>query len=192
MKGMRPAKNAPAGLSDQALTQIDQRTLWRDPRGSAYALPWCVKKSEIASARVPECSHAVITLCPAGDSALRSECCACSRRISASIVRARSVARQFFETRLTEDVFKRKDFDIVKLDALVLDARKAYHQRQDAVSAHLAVDILQGEGVFDKIKFVDFYRYWSVPLEELYALLKERGAMVASVRYGPFHKLSHQ
>jgi len=83
---------------------------------------------------------------------------------------------QFFETRLTEDVFKRKDFDIVKLDALVLDARKAYHQRQDAVSAHLAVDILQGEGVFDKIKFVDFYRYWSVPLEELYALLKERGA----------------
>jgi amino acid adenylation domain-containing protein len=82
---------------------------------------------------------------------------------------------QFFETRLTEEVFKRKDFDVVKLDALVLDARKAYHRRQDAVSCHLAVDILQGDGVFDEIRFVDFYRYWSVSLEELYAVLKERG-----------------
>ena len=83
---------------------------------------------------------------------------------------------QFFETRLTEDVFKRKDFDVVKLDALVLDARKAYHHRPDAVSCHLAVDILQGDGVFDEIQFVDFYRYWSVPLEDLYAELEKRGA----------------
>ena len=83
---------------------------------------------------------------------------------------------QLFETRLTEDVFKRKDFDVVKLDALVLEARKAYHHRPDAVSCHLAVDILQGDGVFDEIQFVDFYRYWSVPLEELYAELMERGA----------------
>jgi amino acid adenylation domain-containing protein len=82
---------------------------------------------------------------------------------------------QFFETRLTEEVFKRKDFDVGKLDALVLEARKAYHQRQDAVSCHLPVDILQGDGVFDEIHFVDFYRYWSVSLEEVYALLKERG-----------------
>jgi thioesterase domain-containing protein/acyl carrier protein len=82
---------------------------------------------------------------------------------------------QFFETRLTEEVFKRKDFDVVKLDDLVLEARKAYHQREDAVSCHLSVDILQGDGVFDEIQFVDFYRYWSVPLEELYVLLKERG-----------------
>ena len=82
---------------------------------------------------------------------------------------------QFFETRLTEEVFKRKDFDVVKLDSLVLEARKAYHQRPDAVSCHLPVDVLQGEGVFDEIQFVDFYRYWSVPLEQLYAELKERG-----------------
>ena len=83
---------------------------------------------------------------------------------------------QFFETRLTEEVFKRKDFDVVKLDDLVLEARKAYHQREDAVSCHLPVDILQGDGVFDEIQFVDFYRYWSVPLEELYAELQARGA----------------
>lgn len=83
---------------------------------------------------------------------------------------------QFFETRLTEDVFKRKDFDVVKIDALVLEARKAYHQRQDAVSCHLDVDILKADGIFNEIKFVDFYRYWSVPLEQLYAELKDRGA----------------
>ena len=83
---------------------------------------------------------------------------------------------QFFETRLTEDVFKRKDFDVVRLDALVLEARKAYHHRPDAVSCHLAGDILKGDGIFDEIQFVDFYRYWSVPLDELYAELKKRGA----------------
>ncbi len=82
---------------------------------------------------------------------------------------------QFFETRLTEEVFNRDDFDVAKIDDLVLEARKAYHHRKDAVSCHLAVDILQGDGVFDEIKFVDFYRYFSVPLEELYAVLKERG-----------------
>ena len=83
---------------------------------------------------------------------------------------------QFFETRLTEEVFKHKDFDVVKLDALVLEARKAYHKREDAVSCHLSVDILQEDETFDEIQFVDFYRYWSVPLEELYAELKARGA----------------
>jgi acyl carrier protein len=80
---------------------------------------------------------------------------------------------QFFETRLTEDVFKRKDFDVAKLDALVLEARKAYHRREDAVSCHLEVDIFRGDGVFDDIQFVDFYRYWSVPLAEMHAFLQK-------------------
>lgn len=83
---------------------------------------------------------------------------------------------QFFETRLTEEVFQRKDFDMAKLDALVLEVRKAYHQREDAVSRHLAVNAIRGDGVLDEIRFVDFYRYWSVPLEELYAYLREKGA----------------
>lgn len=82
---------------------------------------------------------------------------------------------QFFETRLTEDVFRRDDFDVVRLDALVLEARKAYHQRQDAVSCHVALDVLHGDGTLDDIQFVDFFRYWSVPLEELYATLHQHG-----------------
>jgi amino acid adenylation domain-containing protein len=81
---------------------------------------------------------------------------------------------QFFETRLTEEVFRREDFDVAKLDALILEARKAYHQREDAVSCHLPVDIPRDEGVLDEIHFVDFYRYWSTPLDEMYAYLRER------------------
>ena len=81
---------------------------------------------------------------------------------------------QFFETRLTEEVFQREDFDVAKLDDLVLEARKAYHRREDAVSCHLEVDIFRDDGVFRDIQFVDFYRYWSVPLAELHAFLRQR------------------
>jgi len=81
---------------------------------------------------------------------------------------------QFFETRLTEEVFQREDFDVAKLDDLVLEARKAYHRRDDAVSCHLEVDIFSDDGVFRDIQFVDFYRYWSVPLAELHAYLRQR------------------
>ncbi len=81
---------------------------------------------------------------------------------------------QFFETRLTEEVFQREDFDVANLDALVLEARKAYHRRADAVSCHLEVDIFRDDGVFRDIQFIDFYRYWSVPLAELHAYLRQR------------------
>ncbi len=81
---------------------------------------------------------------------------------------------QFFETRLTEEVFQREDFDVAKLDDLVLEARKAYHRREDAVSCHLEVDIFRDDGVFRDIQFVDFYRYWSAPLAEMHAYLRQR------------------
>ena len=81
---------------------------------------------------------------------------------------------QFFETRLTADVFQREDFRVEKLDALVLEARKEYHQRPDAVACHLDVEVFRGDGVFDYIQFVDFYRYWSAPLAEMHEFLRER------------------
>src|SRR5438445_5760758 len=80
---------------------------------------------------------------------------------------------QFFETRLTEEVFQREDFDVAKLDALVLEARKAYHRRADAVSCHLEVDIFRDDEVLEDVQFVDFYRYWSVPLAEVHAFLRQ-------------------
>jgi amino acid adenylation domain-containing protein len=83
---------------------------------------------------------------------------------------------QFFETRLTEDVFRGGDFAPDRIDALVLQARKAYHQREDAVSAHVALDVLHGDTGLDDVEFVDFYRYFSVSLQELYATLHRHGA----------------
>ena len=70
---------------------------------------------------------------------------------------------QFFETRLTEEVFKRDDYDPARLDALVAEARKEYHRREDAVSRYLDVDAFRSDSVFEEVKFIDFYRYWSVP-----------------------------
>jgi len=81
---------------------------------------------------------------------------------------------QFFETRLTADVFQRDDFHADKLDALILEARKAYHHRQDAVASYLDVDVFRDEGIFSQIQFIDFYRYWSVPLAEMHDFLRTR------------------
>ena len=79
---------------------------------------------------------------------------------------------QFFETRLTEEVFKRDDYDPARLDALVAEARKEYHRREDAVSRYLDVDAFRNDFVFEEVKFIDFYRYWSVPLEDMLEFLK--------------------
>ena len=79
---------------------------------------------------------------------------------------------QFFETRLTEEVFKRDDYDPARLDALIAEARKEYHRREDAVSRYLDVDAFRSDSVFEEVKFIDFYRYWSVPLEDMLDFLK--------------------
>jgi amino acid adenylation domain-containing protein len=79
---------------------------------------------------------------------------------------------QFFETRLTEEVFKRDDYDPSRLDALVTEARVEYHRREDAVSRYLDVDVFRSDSIFEEVKFIDFYRYWSVPLEDMLEFLK--------------------
>ena len=81
---------------------------------------------------------------------------------------------QFFETRLTPDLFKSGPVTCGAIDAMVTEARKAYHRTDDAVSALLDVDVFQDDAVFDQIKFVDFYRYCDVPLDELYRYLYQR------------------
>lgn len=79
---------------------------------------------------------------------------------------------QFFETRLTEEIFKRDDYDPAHLDTLVIEARKEYHRREDAVSRYLDVDIFRNDSVFEEVKFIDFYRYWSVSLEDMLEFLQ--------------------
>ncbi|MHC5028000.1 MAG: amino acid adenylation domain-containing protein, partial [Planctomycetota bacterium] len=82
---------------------------------------------------------------------------------------------QFFETRLTGDLFTDLTIDNAFIDAQVLDARKAAHRADDAVRRLLAdTGLFDDESVFDEVQFVDFYRYCDVDLDELYAYLDER------------------
>ena len=81
---------------------------------------------------------------------------------------------QFFETRLTEDLFLGDEIDAHRIDEVVLEARKAYHRVDDAVSRHLDVEAIQDGAIFDRVRFIDFYRYCDVSLSEMMDYLDER------------------
>jgi amino acid adenylation domain-containing protein len=81
---------------------------------------------------------------------------------------------QFFETRLTSELFTDLSVTSEQIDANVLDARKAYHRVDDAVRRHLDTSVFEDDSVFDRVRFVDFYRYVDVDLDELYAYLDHR------------------
>lgn len=81
---------------------------------------------------------------------------------------------QFFETRLTENLFLDGRFDPQAVDTAVLEARKRYHQTQDATTRCLDTSNFQNNAIFDDIQFIDFYRYWDASLEELYTYLADR------------------
>ena len=81
---------------------------------------------------------------------------------------------QFFETRLTEELFRQEDVDIAKIDETILNARKAYHQVDDAVKKLLDTSMFEDESVFEKIQFVDYYRYTDVSLAEMLDYLDKR------------------
>lgn len=85
---------------------------------------------------------------------------------------------QFFETRLTEQIFTRPDFDVAQVDETILQARKAYHRVDDAVNRLLDVEVFSDDAVFERVRFVDFYRYCEVALDEVYRYLEERVAWV--------------
>ena len=81
---------------------------------------------------------------------------------------------QFFETRLTEELFWDDTLDTTKIDDTILEARKLYHRESDAVKRLLDVSAFGNDVVFEKVQFVDFYRYSDVSLEELLAYLKDK------------------
>ncbi|MFK7806517.1 MAG: phosphopantetheine-binding protein, partial [Saprospiraceae bacterium] len=81
---------------------------------------------------------------------------------------------QFFETRLTEELFRKDDVDIDKIDEAILNARKAYHQVDDAVKELLDTSMFADESVFEKIQFVDYYRYTDVSLSEMLEYLDQK------------------
>ena len=81
---------------------------------------------------------------------------------------------QFFETRLTEELFTSPAIDPAQIDQVVLNARKAYHRVEDAVSQCLDVEFLRQDETFDRVRYLDFYRYCPVDLDEMYAYLDQR------------------
>lgn len=80
---------------------------------------------------------------------------------------------QFFETRLTPEVFQDPNFNVEEIDRSILAARKAYHRRDDVISRELDVDAFRSDALFEDIQFIDFYRYCDVALGDLYAFLDQ-------------------
>ena len=85
---------------------------------------------------------------------------------------------QFFETRLTEELFWDDDLDTTKIDQTILEARKLYHQESDAVKKLLDTSMFDDDETFEKVQFVDFYRFSDVSLEEMLVFLKEKAEWV--------------
>ena len=81
---------------------------------------------------------------------------------------------QFFETRLTEGMFRGGACSPQEVDRAVLEARKVYHRLEDEVSRSLDVEMFRDDKIFEDIQIVDFYRYWDVGLDELLTYLEER------------------
>ncbi len=85
---------------------------------------------------------------------------------------------QFFETRLTEELFWNEDADGTTIDDTILEARKLYHQEEDAIKQHLDTSIFDRANTFEKVQYVDFYRYSDVSLTEMLRFLKEKADWV--------------
>jgi acyl-CoA synthetase (AMP-forming)/AMP-acid ligase II/acyl carrier protein len=81
---------------------------------------------------------------------------------------------QFFETRLTEELFRGDRFSPEDVDAAVLAARRSYHAQEDEVSRSLDVSLFQNPRIFEEIRFVDFYRYCDINLEDMLSYLENR------------------
>ncbi|MGD1805298.1 amino acid adenylation domain-containing protein [Dapis sp. BLCC M126] len=85
---------------------------------------------------------------------------------------------QFFETRLTEELFTKSTIDIDEIDEMVLAARKAYHRVDDAIFRELDVAAFQDDSIFEKVQIIDFYRYCDVELDEMLTFLKEKAPWI--------------
>ncbi|MBF9033471.1 amino acid adenylation domain-containing protein, partial [Rhodobacterales bacterium HKCCE2091] len=85
---------------------------------------------------------------------------------------------QFFETRLTPDLFRAGQPDGADLDAMVLKARKTYHRMDDAVARLLGTADYLTDDLLDEVRFVDIYRYIDVPVSEIYRFLSENAPWI--------------
>jgi acyl-CoA synthetase (AMP-forming)/AMP-acid ligase II len=84
---------------------------------------------------------------------------------------------QIFETRLA-DLFRIGIVERDEVDAAIIEARRAYHQVDDAVRRSLDTTLFDDDDLFDQIHIVDFYRYRDVGLGELLEFLDSHAPWV--------------
>ena len=80
---------------------------------------------------------------------------------------------QFFETRLTEELFFGPQTTRKGLELVVLDARKAYHRADDLVNSLLHTRAFADDSAFERVEFVDFYRFCDVDLDDMLGYLDQ-------------------
>ncbi len=74
---------------------------------------------------------------------------------------------QLFETRLIPQQFAEGTFDPDAIDRAVIEARKAYHRIDDGFNRLLDNDVFADDELFERIEYLDFYRYVDVELSEM-------------------------
>lgn len=84
---------------------------------------------------------------------------------------------QIFETRLAR-FFAAGIFDPEEIDRRIVEARRAYHRVDDVVARSLDVEMFEDDEVFDRIEFIDFYRYTDVELDTMLSFLDERAPWI--------------
>ncbi len=85
---------------------------------------------------------------------------------------------QLFETRLIPQQFDQDRFDPEAIDRAVLEARKVYHRVDDGPNRLLDTDVFASDEVFERIEYLDFYRYVDVELSEMLRFLEQRAPWV--------------
>lgn len=82
---------------------------------------------------------------------------------------------QFFETRLTPELFSNAAPTCAQLEEMVIEARRRYHGEDDAVARLLDTADLSDGSFLDEVEVVDLYRYVDVPVSEIYSFLEQQG-----------------
>lgn len=85
---------------------------------------------------------------------------------------------QLFETRLIPQQFTEGTFDPDAIDRAVIEARKTYHRIDDGFNRLLDNDVFADDELFERIEYLDFYRYVDVELTELLSFLDEKAPWV--------------
>jgi len=74
---------------------------------------------------------------------------------------------QFFETKLSEEIFWKPMDDVEEIDQTLFAAREAYHSVKDVAYEKTDGAFIEENNVLQSVKIVDFYRYHDVTLENL-------------------------